>query len=331
VNDFPWPSGAATGIGSYPGDDPSSPLRIIFGEVPELPFLPELPARGPGADLVGRAAALLVEMPVAVQPSGWRFADRPGRDMARAHDYLARDLDALEEVAGDHDGVCKVQVAGPWTLAGGIELVHGDRALADQGAVRDLIASLAEGVAAHLADVAKRLPRATILLQLDEPGLPGVLTGTVPTASGFGRLAPVEAPVVEEGLRIVIEAAARFTAVHCCAPRPPLALLRAAGAGAVAADLRFLTDSDAIGESVEAGVALWPGVIPGTGTTLPKPSASARPVLDLWHRLGFAPADLTRSVVPTPSCGLAGASPSYARAALEHCHQVARVLSEVEP
>ena len=97
VTDLPWPPGAATGVGSLPGTDPAEAVRVVLGELPDLPHLPELPARGLGADMIGRGAALLVDLPVDVQPSGWRLVDRPGRDARRAADLLARDLDALEE------------------------------------------------------------------------------------------------------------------------------------------------------------------------------------------------------------------------------------------
>ncbi|MCU1659255.1 MAG: hypothetical protein JWO57_3911, partial [Pseudonocardiales bacterium] len=36
----------------------------------------------------------------------------------------------------------------------------------------------------------------------------------------------------------------------------------------------------------------------------------------LWRTLGFPDSELAASVVPTPACGLAGASPDYARRAL---------------
>jgi hypothetical protein len=110
-----------------------------------VPYLPELPARGPGADLIGRAAGLLVDLPVDLQPSGWRLVDRPGVDLRRARDLLARDLDALEEVAEGYAGPLKVQVAGPWTLAATVERPRGDRVLADHGARRELAQALAEG------------------------------------------------------------------------------------------------------------------------------------------------------------------------------------------
>ena len=135
LTDLPWGPGAATGIGSLPGEDPAEAVRIVLGELPDLPHLPELPARGPGADMAGRGAALLVDLPVDLQPSGWRLVDRPGRDPRRSLDLLARDVDALEEAAEGYAGPLKLQVAGPWTLAATMELHYGDKAVSDPGAV----------------------------------------------------------------------------------------------------------------------------------------------------------------------------------------------------
>ena len=39
----------STGIGSWPGTDAADAIKIAFAECPELPYLPELPARGPHA------------------------------------------------------------------------------------------------------------------------------------------------------------------------------------------------------------------------------------------------------------------------------------------
>jgi methionine synthase II (cobalamin-independent) len=328
VREFPWGLGSVTGVGSYPGEDPAETLRIVLGELPGLPHLPELPARGPGADTIGRSAALLVDLAVGLQPSGWRFVDRPGRDTARARAYLAQDLDTLEELAGDLDGPLKIQVAGPWTLAASIETRSGERALADAGAVRDLASSLAEGVAAHVRDVRRRLPAASVLLQLDEPSLPGVLDGGVPTASGFSRIRSVEPPVAEDTLRRVIDLADTYPIVHCCAPRVPYALLRGAGAKAVSIDAKLIRDEDAIGEAVEAGTGFLMGIVPGDGVRLPAPARSIARVRELWRRLGFSPKSLAESVVLTPACGLAGATPSYARAALRHCQEAAKIIRD---
>ena len=81
-----------------------------------------------------------------------------------------------------------MQVCGPWTLAAMLEVPSGHRALTDQGAVDDIAASLAEGLAQHVAEIEKRVPGAGVVVQIDEPLLPDVLTGNLPTASGFGTV-----------------------------------------------------------------------------------------------------------------------------------------------
>ena len=325
-------------MGSHPGEDHLEALRVVFGELPDLPYLPELPARGVGADMIGRSAALLVEMPVEVQPSGWRITDSPGRDLRRARDHLSRDLDGLEEIAQAYTGPLKVQVCGPWTLAASIELRHGDKMLSDAGAVRDLVASLAEGIAAHLAQVRRRVPGVTTLvLQLDEPGLPGVLAGTVPTASGFSRLPAVEAPIAADHLRHLLRTATAdgadpgvYPIVHCCAPRVPIQVIREAGAKGISLDASLLRrqDEDPIGEAIEDDIALFLGVVPGTDTRLTDIGVVAKPAIELWNRLGFPPATLADQVVLTPACGLAGATPAYAKAALAKCREATKVLRE---
>ncbi|GAA0417790.1 methionine synthase [Acrocarpospora corrugata] len=328
MTDYPWDEGSATGVGSHPGEDGRPPLKTVFDELP-VPYLPELPGRGVGADLIGRTASLLVELPVEVQPSGWRFSDRPGRDFKRARDHLLRDLDLLEEESQGYAGAFKIQICGPWTLAGAIELRYGDKTLADKGAVRDLVDSLADGLAAHVADVRKRVPGAELIVQIDEPGLPGVLAGMVPTASGFGRIAAVEAQVAAERLGRVLSVA-DFPIVHCCAPQVPFSVLGTAGARGISLDASLLrrADEDHIGEAIEAGTAFLLGVVPGVDSRLPAPNVAAKPAVELWRRLGFRPEDLARQVVLTPRCGLAGASPGYAKAALIRCREAARVLRE---
>lgn len=55
---FPWPPASATGVGSLPGTDPVEALRLVFGELPDLPHLAELPAgAGRRADRAHRRAA----------------------------------------------------------------------------------------------------------------------------------------------------------------------------------------------------------------------------------------------------------------------------------
>lgn len=325
-----WPvaAGAATGIGSMPGDDPRETARAVLGELPALPFLAELPARGPWADLTGRATALLTDLYVDLQPSGWRITSRSSRDGQRARDLLARDLDALEETEVAPPAL-KVQCAGPWTLAATVELGRGDRLLADHGAVADLTQSLAEGLRLHLADLRRRLPGTVLVLQLDEPALPGVLAAQIPTASGFGRLRAPDRQTARDRLADVLSVT-EHTVVHCCAPSPPTALLVDAGAGALSVDAALLTprDDDDLGIAVEQGCVLLLGLVPATDADLSDLDARLEPAKRLWRRLGFEAERLPASVVPTPSCGLAGASPSYAVAALKACGEMARRLGE---
>ena len=203
-----------------PGTNPAEAMRVIAGELPDFPHLPELPDRGPGADLTGRTAALLVEIPVEVTPRGWRLAERPGRDLVRARNMLSSDLDVMEEVLDGFRGPLKIQLCGPWTLAATLELPRTlNVAIADPGAVADLTASLAEGAAAHVAEVAKRVPGAHLVVQFDEPALPAVAGGEVPTASGLSRLRPVEAETLRERLAQVIAATA--VTPWCTAALPP--------------------------------------------------------------------------------------------------------------
>ena len=318
--------GPASGVGSLPGTDPVEALRLVTGELPDFPHLPELPDRGAGADLIGRSAALLVDLYVDLTPAGWRLVSRPGADLRRAREFLARDRDALFEVAERYTGPLKVQVVGPWTLAAGLERTRGDRAVVDPGARRDLAQSLAEGIAAHVADVRARVPEAQVVLQLDEPSVPAVLIGGLPTASGFGKLPAVEPTVVEEELTRLIAQVPAPVVVHCCAQRAPLDLFRAAGAQGLSFDLGLVQDLDDVGTAVEAGTHLLVGIIPGTDATLPPAKSTASRLSAWWRELGFPAEQLHTAVTLTPACGLAGASPAYARTAMAHVREAAKYL-----
>lgn len=323
---WPWPAGSATGIGSLPGSDIVEAVKWTLGELPDLPYLPELPARGPGSEIIGRGAGLLVELPVEVYAGRWRIAARPGRDLRRTRDLLDRDLDALTEQAAEWTGSIKVQSAGAFTLAAGIDLPVGGRVLRDPGAVRELTASLAEGLRLHVADLRRRLPKATILVQLDEPSLPAVLAGQVPSESGWQTLRAVEASVARERINSIVEAVGAPVVLHCCAARVPLGLLRAAGVAAVSVDLDQVGDLDAVGELLDAGVGLFAGVAATASSSGAAPSSAALAdrVREFWARLGFPAERLPAQVVLSPACGLAGASADYARAVLAACVEAGR-------
>lgn len=330
MTDRRWPPGAATGIGSLPGEDPVEAITLVLGELPLLPYLPELPERGPGADMIGRSGALLTELPIEIQPSGWRLTARPGRDLRRARDFLSRDLDALEQHAAGHDGAFKVQVTGPWTLAAWLELPSGHRVVSDHGAVRDLAESLTEGIRVHIADLARRLPKARIVVQLDEPSLPDVLAARIKTPSGFGTVRAIERNVAEQTLNDVMTAIPEgASVVHCCAADVPVAMLRDAGADAISIDATLVTDLDVLGETIDAGVSLWLGVLPSSDSPITL-STARDPINRIWQTLGFSNELLASSIVPTTTCGLAAASPAYVRRVMAILRDAGQSLLDAE-
>jgi methionine synthase II (cobalamin-independent) len=333
-----FPTAAATAIGSMPGTDPVEAAAVVVGELPDLPPLPELPKRGLGADIVGRTSALLVDLAVELMPSAYRVAARPGVDHRTAVDHLRRDLDAFEEALENaRPSLVKVQLAGPWTLTSEVELPRGHRVLTDQGALRDFTESLAEGLTRHVAEVRKRTG-ADVVVQFDEPSLPAVLAGALPTPSGLSMVPAVAEPDAREVLTTVFDAARKATnqpvIVHCCASRPPVALFRAAGADAIALDATLLNGTpavfaDQLGEAWDDGCVFLLGLVPSTDPGRPLSlHDAARPALDVVDRLGFPRSILADRALPTPTCGLAGATMAWTRRALELTRELGKAFAE---
>jgi methionine synthase II (cobalamin-independent) len=319
----------ATGVGSMPGADQAAydeAVRVVLGELEDLPFLPEVPGRGATATMTGRALAVVAELGADLQPAGWRLTGNGGTagvDHRRARSLLAQDLDVWEEQAQDRTGAFKVQVAGPWTLAATVEKPRGDRVLSDVGARRELAQALAEGIRTHVRDLRRRVPGADrIVVQVDEPALPAVLAGSVPTASGFHRHRSVELPEASDALGWLFEAIAAEEAepwLHSCAAGVPLAAVRGAGARGLSVDLDQLSaaDHEVLAETLEAGETVALGVLASTDPALvPSDGDVTERVLRWLDMLGLDPAEVGASLVVSPSCGLAGASPEWARRAL---------------
>ncbi|MFL6002311.1 MAG: methionine synthase [Nocardioides sp.] len=327
----------ATGVGSMPGGDDSAyveAVRTVLGELPDLPHLPELPGRGTAGTMIGRALAIVSELGADLQPAGWRLTDAPGVDQRRARSLIAQDLDRMEEHAQGYDGAFKVQVAGPWTLAATVEKPRGDKVLGDVGARRELAQALAEGVGNHVADLRRRLRGVErLVVQVDEPSLPAVLAGSVPTASGFHRHRSVEPSEASTALDWVFGAITRAGAepwVHSCAADAPLDLLRGAGARGLSVDLglQSAADHDALAEALEAGDTVVLGVVPSLDPpAVPEDGQVAEQVLRWLEMLGLDPHQLGDRLVLSPTCGLAGASYAWARQALVTARGTARELT----
>lgn len=317
----------ATGVGSLPGDDDRDyveAVRMVLGELGEgaLPYLPELPARGAGAGMTGRALAIMDGIGADLQPAGWRLTDAPGVDQRRARSQLAQDLDQLEEQGQGLSGGFKVQVAGPWTLAATVERPRGDKVLADHGARRDLAQALAEGARGHVADVRRRLPGVErLVVQVDEPALPTVLSGGVPTASGYGRHRTVHPPEASEALGWVLDAITEAGGepwVHSCAGGSPLQLLRGAGARGLSLDLALLSaaDHEVVAEALDAGESVALGIVPATDPDVPSTDSELTERVLRWlDMVGLDPATVGDRLAVSPTCGMAGASYDWARKA----------------
>jgi methionine synthase II (cobalamin-independent) len=318
----------ASGLGSWPGTSPRAAAEVVVGELPALPHLVELPGRGVGADMIGRACALLIDIAIDTVPRGYRLVARPGAVAKRAASLLREDIDALEEAwekagPGQQGRVVKVQAPGPITLAAQLELGGGHRAITDAGAVRDLTASLAEGMAAHAAEVSRRLGVPAVL-QFDEPLLPSALAGRLTGVTSMTPVHPVEETIATELLNTC--ASHGPTVLHCCASDIPWNVLQRSMIAAVSIDVQALGagDLDGIGEFLESGRTVLLGVVPALAPAVrPAVEEVAKAAAAVTDRLGFPREVLRDRIGITPACGLAGTDLDWARTAIELCQKTA--------
>lgn len=310
-----------------PGDDFASALSVVFDEVPDLPFLPELPARGPHTAMIGRTLGLVTDLGADLQPDGWRIGVGEGRDQRRARSRLAQDLDVAEEMLVGLTGPLKVQIAGPLTLASAVERPRGDKMLADHGARRELSEVLAAGLTTHLVDLNRRFPGVDLHVQIDEPAIRAVMEGAIPTASGWATHRRVDPPEADALLRVVVEVIADAGAapvLHSCGPDVPVDLARGLGFAALSFDLSLAHADDTWAEAFDSGTDLWIGVL-STGRALTAADGAER-VRTFMRRLGFSPDDVADRLVVSTACGLAGASPAGARQLLVESSELAARL-----
>lgn len=330
-----------SGLGPWPGDDVLGAQTVVLGDlagtpagVDGVPFRVQPAGARAGADLTGRTVPLLVDLPAEVGAHGWKLADRPGHDLARARSTAAEELDALAVAALGWTGPLAVPVQGPLTLAASVYLARGDRALADEGAVRELAESLGAGLAEELGRLRVAVPGAEPVVVLHEPMLAAVLVGAVPTFSGYSAIRRVPGPVVAARLRTVLDAVraagATRTVVHLADAWAALPAVRAAGADAVGLAVRAGLDErgwERLAEAVEDGLHVWAALPPASSSQCAGPDVRghADTLVRPWRRVGL-PAERLGDVVLVP--GSTGTTPAAARRSLADVVRAAEVVAD---
>lgn len=291
------PPAVATGVGSLPGDDPEGALDLVARWCPELPFWPQLPGRGPGADMVDEVLGGLGAGPDAAAALRGAPAEPPAAGRVGLDAFVAA------AAAGRFPGALalKGQVAGPMTLAS---------QLAPAGPEPELLAALADLVGRRAAWQAERL-------------------------RGLGRpaLVVVDEPCLAPGARAVgavlaaVRAAGAAAGLHCCAA-PPWGLVRDLAPDVVsfdaARDLAGLF-ADPDGRAVARAARVAWGLVPTRGPPVRAGAAFSRFVLGA-RRAGLDPAALARRALVTPSCGLGLATAGEAGATLATVRRLAALV-----
>ena len=204
----------ASGSGPFPGDSLPEAMARIEGELgaPHLPYLPELSALGWKGTLQARTLAMCEGLAFDGASFGWRMVHgtaRGARESMMAQDRLLSDINLLADRVGARRSrqivtvpfstdsaaetpapVYKIQVLGPLSLSARVYLPGGERAVSDTGASRDLLESFLEGLARWVTLLREALqdPYAPLAVQFDEPEMQRIMSGTIPTVSGFRAL-----------------------------------------------------------------------------------------------------------------------------------------------
>lgn len=305
----------STGLGSLPGESAAEAVAVATDNSPEIVFLPELPSRGPGGEMIGRTFALLNELDdslsIETTPSGWRLSRGDNRIMRRGRSWYHEDLDELEKVAGSSATRMKFQFAGPITLAAFIEPVFGERVIQDLGAVRDINAALIEVVRGEVQEFRRRFPNASIAIQIDEPGLELALRGGLKRRSGRGNLEPIAADITSDLLKLLATEVRELgveTWLHTCATNPPLGLIQktrfqnwALPFNSIRAESNF----EAIANHWDNDGILVVGISSEILAAKSLPKGIIADVNRFAEQIGLPLKDMPSRIVISPECGLA--------------------------
>jgi hypothetical protein len=308
--------GVATAIGSLPHTDPRAAVEAVMRCLPELPAVPQLPARDPREGLCAQWLGALPEVVVAddgaIAVLGASDAEPECILDPRAHAGLLAFLDIVG-ARGEQPARVKAQITGPLTL--GTALV--DAGVPPARAFRRAAAAARAWAVALDEQFTNRLPGTGVLLFFDEPAL-------VQWRRDRGLLDREAAIDILSG---ALAAADCVTGVHVCGDGD-LSLALEAGPQIVGVEVReeLVRDTVPIARFLDGdGWIAW-GAVRTDRPVGESADPHWRHLAQVWCELtrrGCDPVPLRTRGMITPACGLAGYGASQAERLLGIARELA--------
>jgi methionine synthase II (cobalamin-independent) len=188
-------------------------------------------------------------------------------------------------------------------------------------------------MAVHRAEVARRLS-APAVVQFDEPLLAAALAGRISGVTAFSPVHPVDETVAIGLLDELVATVGAEVMLHSCAANLSWKVVQRSAIHAVSVDVATLgADAlDGLAGFVDSGrtvvLGLVPAITPDRGSSAEEMAAEAAGVTD---RIGFPRSVLAGRIGLSPTCGLAGATAAWARAATELTQRAARLIADGSP
>jgi methionine synthase II (cobalamin-independent) len=170
-----------------------------------------------------------------------------------------------------------------------------------------------------------------VVVQFDEPSLPAAVAGRLTGVTSLSPVAALEESLATTLLDTCVAAAGAEASVHCCDAAIPWKVLQHSSISAVSVDAGMLevADLDGIAEFVASGRVVMLGVVSSSAPVRrPAVEEVAADVVAITDRLGFGRSALRDRIGITPACGLAAATPEWARAAIGLARRTAEAFAE---
>ena len=288
------------------------PSGSSSGSCRRFAHLPELPGRAPGADLIGRSAALLVDVAVDLTPAGWRLRPAPGRATSggpRSSCSATSTPCTRSPAATPARSRCRPPGRG--------RSPPGSSAPAATGRVVDAGRPPRPRPVPRRGDRGPRRRRGRAGCRVPSRGAAGRAVGA---GGAAGRPADRERLREAGGgrgerrsSRSLPSWSARIgvpVVVHCCAPERRWTSSAPPGPPRSPSTWASCRTSTPSARRSRPAPSCFPGVVPVLDAPLRAPKATASRVQAWWRELGFSADQLADAVTLTPACGLAGATPA---------------------